>query len=187
MTTAATAGLVLYGPPAVGKTTIATRLAELDCRFAPFLVVKAGPGRTDGYTMISANEFVRRAAADDFVFTWERYDAYYAVSKRQLTMFADEGRVPIVQLGVVPAVQAVTAFSALRWIVVQLWANRKVCEDRVRNRGTGDLAARLAAYDQTVRLDSRQAQLTLDTDQVDEVDAARTIQAIVLNHPGGGH
>lgn len=184
MTGAAPAGLALYGPPAVGKSTITARLAELDARFALFPVVKSGPGRTAGYTMVSADEFTERAAAGDFVFVWERYDSCYAVSASELARFAADGQVPVVHLGSVEAVQAVVAVAGLRWTVVQLWASRDVCRARARSRGTGDLAARLAAYDRTALLGPELAQLTLDTEKVDAAQAARAIQAAVFDRAG---
>jgi len=176
---AAPAGLVLYGPPAVGKSTITSALTAFDAQFALFPVVKAGPGRTAGYAMVSGDEFAERAAAGDFVFTWERYDARYAISASALARFADEGLVPVVHLGSVAAVQAVTAASPLRWTVVQLWASREICEDRARHRSTGDVAARLAAYDQTTKLDI--AQLTLDTGLTSAAEAAQAIRNVVSN------
>lgn len=172
-------GLVLYGPPAVGKSTITAQLTKLDPRFTLFPVVKSGPGRTIGYAMVSADEFAKRAAAGDFVFTWERYGSRYAVSTSELSKFVSDGRIPVLHLGSVAAVKAITAEPSPLWTVVQLWASRRVCVERARARGTGDLAARLAAYDQTIRLSDELAQLTVNTDTVTPATAARTIQAAV--------
>ncbi|RSN05996.1 kinase [Streptomyces sp. WAC 05977] len=172
-------GLVLYGPPAVGKSTVTDALTALDPRFALFPVVKAGPGRTMGYAMITGDEFAERAAAGDFVFAWERYDAQYAISASALTRFADEGLVPVVHLGSVAAVQAVTAVPSQHWTVVQLWAGRDVCEDRARRRGTGDVAARMIAYDQTAKLVNDAVELTLDTSLTSPAGAAQAIRAVI--------
>lgn len=176
-------GLVLYGPPAVGKSSVAGALAEIDARFALCPVVKAGPGRTEGYVMVSRAEFADLARAGRFVVSWERYGAQYAVSVDVLDQIAAEGRVPVVQLGSVATVQAVTAAPAGRWTVVQLWASREVCEARARARGTGDVATRMAVYDQTVKLGDDMAHLTLNTGLMSVSDVAYAVRAAALDTP----
>ena len=181
--TTAPVGLVLYGPPAVGKSTITDALTALDTRFELFPVIKAGSGRTAGYTMASGAGFAEREASGDFVFSWERYGSRYAVSASALVRFTNERIVPVVHLGSVAAVRAVTAVPPFRWTVVQLWVSREVCAERVRRRGTDDFADRVAAYDQTAKLGPDLTHLTLDTDTIGVDQAVRAIRSAVLE-PG---
>ncbi len=44
-------GVILYGPPASGKTSVAEALEALDPRYVAFRRLKVGGGRTDGYRM----------------------------------------------------------------------------------------------------------------------------------------
>jgi len=178
------AGVVLYGPPAAGKDTITAELVSLDPRFAHFPVVKAGSGRTASYRMVSDDEFDKLDRAGDFVFTWRRYDSRYAVSRSILDELAAAGTIPVVHLGSVPAIRAVTAITTLRWTVVQPWITRETCAARARARATGDLDARLAAYDQTERLGDDIAQLTIDTDKSTPSQAAQAIHCLrsLKNH-----
>jgi guanylate kinase len=171
-------GVVLYGPPAAGKDTITAVLVALDAQFAHLPVVKAGSGRTASYRMVTDDEFDQRMVTGDFVFAWRRYDSRYAVSRSALDELA-KGAIPVVHLGSVPAVRAVTSVSAFRWIVVQLWIARETCEARARARNTGDLDARLAAYDQTERLGTDMVQLTIDTETTSSAQAAQAIRSLV--------
>ncbi|HEX6359536.1 hypothetical protein [Actinophytocola sp.] len=176
------AGLVLYGPPAVGKSTITTHLTSLDPRFVVCPILKTGRGRTAGYTMVSSASLAARAAAGDLVTTWRRYGARYAIARSVLTRIAGSGSVPVVQLGSVRALTAVTHVTALRWTVVQLWADRTVCADRARRRNTGDLDARMAAYDQTHQLARCQVNLHLDTGRI-SIPAAACVIRRAVPHP----
>lgn len=172
-------GVVLYGPPAAGKDTVTAELVALDPQFAHLPVVKTGGGRTASYRMVGDNEFDQRERAGDFVFTWRRYDSRYAVARSILDELATKGAMPVVHLGSVPAVRAVTSVPAFRWIVVQLWITRETCEVRARARNTGDLEARLAAYDQTEQLGNELVQLTIETDTTGPTQAAQAIRSLV--------
>jgi guanylate kinase len=172
--------LVLYGPPAVGKSTVTNALTDLDARFRLHPVVKAGAGRTAGYRTVSGDRFAELAAAGRLVVTWERYGARYGVARSALVAALDEGHVPVVHLGSVAAVRTLTATAAVRWTVVQLWARREVCAARARARATGDLAARLRAYDESARLDDLAA-ITVNTGVTNPAETARRVRCAVTH------
>jgi guanylate kinase len=181
-----TAGVALYGPPAAGKDTVTAALTQLDNRFQRFPVLKSGPGRTAGYHMIGDDQF--RALDDrDVVFTWSRYEARYAITHSGLEEFARTDQIPVIHLGSVNAITTVTAVALFTWTIAQLWVNRAISEARAQARQTGDVPARLAAYDQTTYLGPELADLTLDTHTLSAGQAAAAIRELTLRrtHPAG--
>lgn len=143
-------GVVLYGPPASGKDSVTRELVALDPRFRHFRRLKCGAGRTDGYRMVTAAHM--RAVSDDLVWTNERYDAVYAVDRAGLIDALGDG-VPVVHLGQPDAVEAVCgAVDDVRWLVVALWCDRDTARERLRSRGSRDVAKRLDVWDQTPTL-----------------------------------
>jgi guanylate kinase len=171
-------GIILYGPPAAGKDSITTALHQLDSRYALYHRLKVGPGRTAGYRMADEATVDALRANGDVVWENRRYDALYVVDRPSLAQRLGNG-IPVVHLGQLPAVDAVTeAVPGSRWLVVYVWCPRDVAEERIIARGTGDTAARLAAWDATEPLPD--SDLTLNTAQVLPLDAARQIHRHVL-------
>lgn len=140
-------GVVLFGPPASGKDTVTRELVALDDRFQQFRRLKVGAGRTEGYRVITASRM--RSVADDLVWTNERYGSTYAVDRAGLAEAFSAG-VPVVHLGQPEAVRAVcNALDGVRWLVMALWCDRATADERLRGRGSADVAERLHVWDQT--------------------------------------
>lgn len=168
-------GVVLYGPPASGKDTVTRELVALDSRFQLFRRLKSGAGRTEGYRLVDAARM--RSVSDDLVWTNERYGAVYAVDRAGLAEAFSAG-VPVVHLGQPEAVRAVChAVDGVRWLVVALWCDRVTADERLRGRGSVDVAERLAAWDQTPTLPPPAC--TINTGIVSPSTTARLIADIV--------
>lgn len=169
------AGVVLYGPPASGKDTITD---EGGTAFALVPRLKAGPGRTAGYRIVTEAELAtRRADPAEVLWETQRYAASYMLTRSDV-LAAAESAVPVVHVGQPAAVEAVAAgVPELRWTVVDLRCPREVAVERIAARDTKDDAERLAIYDTTPTLDA--ADVVIDTSNVAPVDAARRIQQAV--------
>lgn len=168
-------GVILYGPPAAGKDTITEELHRLekDCTLFPRL--KVGGGRTATYRMTTAEYLVKLRGHGDLIWENERYGATYAVDRpRLLRCLAIH--TPIVHLGQADAIDAMLeATPDVRWLTVGLWCPRDTAYRRLLSRGTGDVPARLRAWDETAPLLT--ADITINTADVTADDAARTILA----------
>ncbi|MGC4814117.1 kinase [Micromonospora sp. DT228] len=166
------AGIILYGPPAAGKDTVTQALHLADTRCSLFERLKVGGGRTEGYRMISESELANLADRGEIVWENRRYGAVYAVDRAGLSRHSDSG-VPVLHLGQSKAIEAVkNADYSIAWLVVYLWCARDVAEQRMRGRNTGDVPARLSAWDATENVE---ADLRIDTGAVDPDNAARAI------------
>jgi guanylate kinase len=171
-------GLILYGPPAAGKDTITRQLEGLRERYVLFPRLKAGRGRTNGYRMTTPAEIEELRRQGGVIWENERYGATYVIDRPGLTARLAE-HVPVLHLGQVEGIDAVTtAIPDTRWVVVFVWCPRQIAEVRIRERGTGDTAERLNAWDET-KVISDTADLTIDTLLVDPEDAARQIDSYV--------
>ena len=166
--------VVLYGPPASGKSTVTEYLGKLDARYCLFPRLKAGPGRTAEYRLTSLDHINSLRTHGDAVWVNERYGAVYAVDRPYIRELVDAGRVPVLHAGQRQAVDAiVAALPDARVTRVSLTCPRIVAERRISDRGMGDAAERLAAYDATESFPD--ADLTIDTSAVDPSDAADLI------------
>ncbi|MEU8185640.1 kinase [Micromonospora sp. NPDC049047] len=166
------AGIILYGPPAAGKDTVTQALHRADPRYSLFKRLKVGGGRTEGYRVISKTELADLADRGEIVWENRRYGAVYAVDRSGLSTHSDSG-VPVLHLGQSAAVDAVKdAERSIVWLVVYLWCARDIAEQRMHGRNTGDVPARLSAWDST---ESIEADLRIDTGVTDPDRAAGEI------------
>ena len=146
-------------------------LSLIDSRYQLFPRLKYGPGRTTTYRPLSRQELdtLRRTPG---AIIWEnsRYDATYVVDRFHLDKMMQEGKRPVVHLGQPEAVTALRHAVTTAFISVNLTCPRNIAEQRIKGRDTGDITARLAAYDETAPLTC--ADLTIDTSHVEPTEAA---------------
>ncbi|WP_130799801.1 guanylate kinase [Streptomyces otsuchiensis] len=136
-------GIILYGPPASGKDSITEALGY---PFQLFKRIKVGPGRTCGYRMHTEDQL--RAMRGDVLYLNRRYDATYVIDRSGIEEALAEA-VPVVHLGQLDGVRALSAAGLGTWMTVRLECRRDTTRARAQARGDRDVAARLAAWDAT--------------------------------------
>ncbi|MBR7827805.1 hypothetical protein KDK95_15910 [Actinospica sp. MGRD01-02] len=179
-------GIILYGPPASGKDTVAQALHQLSSSYMQFQRLKVGPGRTTGYRMATPAQLDALRASDQVLYENERYEATYVVDRSHLTGLLSAGTIPVIHLGQIAGIHAVRRYP-IRWITVLLWCSRPTTADRLRNRGASDLDVRLGVWDETLA-DLGQASDTdfshrIDTELIRPDEAATVINALVAAAP----
>lgn len=182
MSSPAGRALVLFGPPASGKDTVTAALAALDPAHVHFRPLKAGPGRTCGYRMTTPDQVDQLRRRGDVVWITRRYDAQYVIDAPALWALLDRCQVPVLHLAEPAALDRLAdRFPEIAWHVVLLRCPRDVAEQRVHARGTGDAAARLAAYDAFVEPD--RVDQYIDTAELTPELAAAAIAAHLPARP----
>jgi guanylate kinase len=173
-------GVILYGPPASGKSTISALLARRDAGYAPFKRLKAGSGAMSDYREISRAELDRLDAEGKIIFRNDRYGNTYAIDRPALDEHRRHGQLPVVQVGQVAAMVSL-AGEPMRWLRVLLWCPRDLTARRLQERGNADIPARLTAWDETVAdlLTEPPAEfdLVIRTDRVSADDAMAAVDA----------
>ncbi|GGM34664.1 hypothetical protein GCM10012275_02400 [Longimycelium tulufanense] len=143
-------GVILYGPPASGKDTITQELTRLFPECVYYRRLKVGGGRTYGYrftTAAAVDDLVRRGLV---IYENERYGNRYLVDRPYLDELFASAAIPVLHLGQIIGVKAVRRYPA-SWLAVLLWCPREVSAERARARGSSDVSARIAAWDETAR------------------------------------
>lgn len=171
-------GLLLYGPPASGKDTVTAALTSVDPRFRLFQRMKLGAGRTTGYRMVTADALASLERSGEIVWENARYGARYVIDRPSLVRMLDSGIVPVVHAGQPEVIAAVRdATPDTTWTIAQLWCPRDVATSRIVQRATGDVEARLAAWEATPAL--RDADLSIDTSFLAPAESAEAIRRAV--------
>jgi guanylate kinase len=171
--------LVLYGPPASGKSTITGALESRNHRFRLFPRLKCGEGRRSEYRMASREDLERLRAGGEVVWENERYGAVYVIDRGHIERMFAGGLIPVLHAGQPEVVDALAkAFPNAGLTSVNLTCPRPVAAARIAERATGDTAERLAAYDATPALAG--ATLTIDTSVTPPSEAARQIAVACL-------
>lgn len=142
-------GVILYGPPAAGKDTVTRALTQLDGRYALFQRFKVGSGKTAGYRMGSAQQLAALEAGGGVIYANARYGNTYVVDRPGLDEMFSAGLIPVLHLGQIEGVRAVTEAYAARWTTVLLWCTREETEARSVERGDADTEARIKAWHAT--------------------------------------
>lgn len=119
--------------------------------------MKIGGGKTEGYRLATPAQLARLHADNQVLYENQRYGNTYVVDGSHLTAMLAAGQTPIIHLGQVAGIKALMRYPA-RWIAVLLWCTKETTAIRAQARGSTDLDARLAAWDETL------ADLRQDTD-----------------------
>jgi guanylate kinase len=171
--------VILYGPPASGKSTITKQLERIDDRYRLFQRLKAGTGRISEYRITTRDRIRDLSAAGEIVWANERYGSVYVIDRPHLRRMIEAGCIPILHVGQRDAVDSiVSAVPTVQVTTVSLTCPREIALQRIANRETGDTLDRVAAYDATEQFID--ADLTIDTSVVGPVEAADLIIEKVL-------
>lgn len=175
-------GLIIYGAPASGKDTITAELVGRNHCYEHFRRLKCGPGRVSGYRMIGPEQVdLLRQAGGAILWENHRYGATYLVDRAGLEQIWENGRVPVVHLGQVEAIGAISGKTDADWTVAELYAQPAMLGRRIQARGTGDEDERLAAVEQTLRLSV--ADVRINTGAVSVGEAADAIERCMRGRP----
>ncbi len=143
-----------------------------------FRRMKIGGDSTSGYRLAGQDVLAQLHANGQVLYQNERYDSTYVVDRPHLSEMLAAGQAPVVHLGQIAGIRAVTAFPA-HWATVLLWCSRETTAQHAYARGSTDINARLAAWDETFA-DLKQAAasdflVSIDTDTISPKEAARMI------------
>ncbi|MFF3671089.1 nucleoside/nucleotide kinase family protein [Microtetraspora malaysiensis] len=172
-------GIVLYGPPASGKSTITAALADTDPQFTLLRKLKVGTGRTDEYDFVTAEHLEQLREAGRLLVETRRYGNTYAVDACTVEAMAEADQIPIVHVGSVADLHQLTD-SGGDWLRVRLWVPRELCEQRSQSRGDTDTDKRLQAWDEAqtdlnVHAETATFDLSISTQDAEAVVVAREI------------
>ncbi|MFI8454192.1 guanylate kinase [Kitasatospora sp. NPDC085464] len=175
-------GLILYGPPAAGKDTVTRALRDISPEYRLFSRLKVGSGKSAGYRMGTAEQLAELEAAGDVIYLNRRYGNTYVIDRPGMDEAFMMG-IPVVHLGQVEGINALTKGYPADWSVVLLWCSRESTASRSAGRGDADTADRLSAWDATqADVDAHPGQtwdLTVDTGNVEPAEAARLINDLL--------
>lgn len=171
--------LVLYGPPASGKSTITEALKSRNPRFRLFPRLKCGGGRRSEYRMVSYEDLARLREDGQIIWENERYGAVYGTDRGHVESMLAEGLIPVIHAGQAEVVDALAkAFPNVELTSVSLTCPRSVAVARIEGRAMGDTAERIAAYNATPPLPG--ANLVIDTSVNPATEDARRIAIACL-------
>ncbi|GAA4092334.1 guanylate kinase [Nonomuraea soli] len=180
-------GIILYGPPASGKSTLTRALTSLDPRFVLLRKLKAGNRRgASEYVFVGWEELAQLRAQGRLLVESERYGNAYAISVDQLAAHEALGQVPIAHMGNIPDLRRLAESGD--WLTVLLWIPRAECLRRSRERDDPDTTARLIAWDETLAdLEAHGGEhafdLRLDSDQAEPAELASAVASLLTDRP----
>lgn len=169
-------GVILYGPPASGKTSITDALTALDPTFQLYKRLKVGGGRSEGYRLTTSSALDRMRQAGNILYENDRYGATYAIDRDALVASMQSASI-VVHLGQPAGVEALTIGLPGQFAVIALHCPRHEARLRLLARGDLDQTERLAAWDQTPPLPSAMA--SIDTVRHSPPASAKIVQGLL--------
>jgi guanylate kinase len=116
--------------------------------------------------------------AGEVLYRNARYGAEYAIDRPAVAALVGANRIPVLHMGQVAGVSAVTAYP-IRWTTVLLWCPREVTEVRCMSRGDRDVDARLKAWEETradlLESPAERWSLVVSTDQRSPTEVAQLV------------
>lgn len=161
-------GLIIYGPPASGKTSIASALKSYTDKFVPFRKIKCGGTTSDEYRQADPAKIAALRNSRSIIYENSRYGNLYVVDKSEVDRIFAQSRIPIIHIGQIEGIRAIKSYHAA-WTSVLLWCSDKVSEERLHARGSQDVEERLSIWLETkIDITNR-----LDADFSFEIDTGR--------------
>jgi guanylate kinase len=180
--------LLLYGPPASGKTSITRLLHELDSTVTLFPTYKIGNGSCEDYRFTTEAHYLSLKQAKQIVFANRRYNNKYFVDLPTLTKLQAADKKVVLHIGGVSKMSFLRLRKALpeKWLFVELQNSLEVCKKRTVRRGDEDVAKRLATWERMAQFAGhhpdyvRCFDLTINTDIITPQEAAQQIYKHLL-------
>ena len=133
--------LVIAGPSAVGKTTVAHEILDTDSRFSLSRSAttreKRGDGYDSEYIYLTREEFLRRIESGEVLEYTEYAGAYYGTPFSEIERIAGEGKIPLLILDRV-GVASLSRSPLVSACSVYIYDDIEVMEERLRLRHEAD-------------------------------------------------
>jgi guanylate kinase len=172
-----TAGVLLYGPPAAGKTTITRTLVDSG-HFVGFRPLKVTGAPGDEYRATTHEQLDQLASDGELLWDVRLYNARYAFDRPELVRLLIDSH-PVVSIGDPGAVDLIRQGThPATWVIVELWCDLNTAAQRLTARGQPNLSQRLERWHTTPRLD--RADLRLNTTRTQPHTVAREIGRRVI-------
>ena len=160
--------LIIAGPSAVGKTTIAHRMLELDSRYEFVRSVTTRPARADQfdseYIYISEDEFRHLIATAGVLEHTEYAGNFYGTPRSEIDRITAAGKVPLLILDINGVTSLFNNKGDISPCGVYIYDNIDVMEQRLHDR----YAADIESAETQRRLNSRVRQNIIDYSEMPE-------------------